>query len=394
MKTLSTILLSMIPSMVMSQFTLSLIDLTKYPQAQCLDGSPGGFYFSPGSGSGANNWLIHTQGGGWCVNDNDCLGRSKTALGSSTFWSSTGCPNSNSPVCYADGGAAGMLNSDAQANPNLYNWNKVFINYCDGMSYAGTVIDPVTVGSSTIYYRGSFILKAIYDMLLTNTSYNLAAADNVVIKGCSAGGLAVYLHSDAVQSWINAVNPKTKVVAAPGAGFFMDLPDFNGNYNYRGNYQWVFQRGNVTANVNNACIADHSPDEQWKCYVAPYTLPYLKLPVFISNSLTDAWQTGNIMTLPCNPGSCSNITVEQEVVAYLHQFRTAMVEYLLPIQSNPNNGGFLQSCLVHVVEDVDHYWNQVTINGQTQSETFAAWLLGGEGSGLQIDGDWNSNPTC
>jgi len=27
--------------------------------ARCLDGTPGVYYFSPGSGSGANKWYVH-----------------------------------------------------------------------------------------------------------------------------------------------------------------------------------------------------------------------------------------------------------------------------------------------------------------------------------------------
>ena len=46
-----------------AQFALHLLDLGTHPMAQCLDGSPGGFYYAPGSGSGANSWIIHTQGG-------------------------------------------------------------------------------------------------------------------------------------------------------------------------------------------------------------------------------------------------------------------------------------------------------------------------------------------
>ena len=45
-------------------FTLTLIDTAAFPLARCLDGSAPGFYFSPGSGSGATSWLVHTQGGG------------------------------------------------------------------------------------------------------------------------------------------------------------------------------------------------------------------------------------------------------------------------------------------------------------------------------------------
>ena len=35
-----------------SPWQMNKIDVAKYPNAVCLDGSPGAFWFSPGSGSG------------------------------------------------------------------------------------------------------------------------------------------------------------------------------------------------------------------------------------------------------------------------------------------------------------------------------------------------------
>lgn len=116
-----------------SPWTLYLLDQAKYPMARCLDGSAPGYYFSPGWGNGSSSFLVHTQGGGWCVNDEDCAARAKTALGSSASWAASGCDastNSLAPVCYADGGFNGMISNSSNINPTLYNWNKVFINYC------------------------------------------------------------------------------------------------------------------------------------------------------------------------------------------------------------------------------------------------------------------------
>ena len=59
------------------------------PGARCLDGSPGAYYIRKGVGSGANKWYIHHQGGGWCESLDDCLGRSKGALGSSNGYGPT-----------------------------------------------------------------------------------------------------------------------------------------------------------------------------------------------------------------------------------------------------------------------------------------------------------------
>ena len=55
------------------------------------------------------------QGGGWCYNEQDCLARSQTAIGSSASWPGAGVP-------LMDGGAHGVLSSDPRENPDFHNW--------------------------------------------------------------------------------------------------------------------------------------------------------------------------------------------------------------------------------------------------------------------------------
>lgn len=383
-----------------SPFTLHLLDSPTYPLARCLDGSPPGFYFAPGSGSGSRNWVIHTQGGGWCGSDADCASRASSALGSSRGWAATGCDAStasSAPVCYADGGFNGMISNSSDVNPQLYNWNKVFVAYCDGGSYAGARTAPVTVGSQTIYYRGRYNLDGVYAELF---KLGLGSADTVVVKGCSAGGLAVFLHLDYIAAKIRAVSPSTRVVGAPGAGFFLgEAKPFTGG-GYLSVYQWVFDAHNVSgvvdgfSSTNDACLAARAvSNDTWKCFIAPEVLPYIATPLFVSNSLTDAWQAGAVMGLGCSPakpGGCP-----AAAVAYLSDFRQQMLDLLEPIMAPGSpHGGFLQGCFVHVVEDVGG-WGQVRVGGQTQAQTFASWLAGGDGAKLEIDTfpPW-SNPTC
>lgn len=131
-----------------------------------------------------------------------------------------------------------------------------------------------------------------------------------------------------------------------------------------------------------------------QCYMAPYTLPYIKTPLFIANSLADAWQGSNIMGLPCTPNCNNNATLQAQVDAYLHNFRLSMISALAPVVSSPIHGGFLQSCYQHVVEDIDGSWNGVVINGQTQVQTFTNWFTGNATGRIAVDGDCNVNPTC
>lgn len=386
-------------------FTLRTLDEATYPMAKCLDGSAPGFYFAPGIGSGADNWLIHTQGGGWCVSDVDCANRAKSPLGSSSAWAPSGCDGSATdkaaPVCYADGGVNGMLSDSNATNPLLFNWNKVFINYCDGGSFAGARIDPVIIpdhNTTAIYYRGRYILDGVYAELF---KLGLNRAATVVIKGCSAGGLAVFLHLDYLAAKIRAVSPTTRVVGAPGAGFFLgEAPPYSGS-GYLANYQWSFDAHNVSARIdgfsstNDACLAAHVPtNDTWRCFIAPELLPHIRTPLFVSNSLSDSWQGDNIMGLGCSPtkaGAC-----DAAAVTYLGNFRMMMLDLLRPIMTpGTPHGGFLQGCYVHVVEGGLQGWTAVKIDGRSQAETFAAWLLRTGGKPLEVDifPPW-SNPTC
>ena len=92
----------------------------------CLDGSAAGFYIREGSGSGVSKWILHLGGGGWCVNKTDCYERSMMWLGSSKSW----------PSSVAIGG---FLSDNSTVNPDFYNWNVVYVMYCDGASFAGSV---------------------------------------------------------------------------------------------------------------------------------------------------------------------------------------------------------------------------------------------------------------
>ena len=83
-------------------------------------------YLYVGSGTGASKWIIHLEGGGWCYDEGACLDRSKSSLGSSKSWPATAS-------------FSGFLSDNQDTNPDFYNWNLAFINYCDGASFTGNV---------------------------------------------------------------------------------------------------------------------------------------------------------------------------------------------------------------------------------------------------------------
>jgi hypothetical protein len=114
---------------------------------------------------------------------------------------------------------------DNATNPLMYNWNKIEIRYCDGASVSGDKTTPTAVGNTTLHFRGRSILDAEIESILTERG--MSKATDVVISGCSAGGLATFLHCD---HWAAAIDKATtaqtgagaKVACMPDSGFFLD----------------------------------------------------------------------------------------------------------------------------------------------------------------------------
>ena len=79
-----------------------------------------------GTESGATKWILHLEGGGWCYDEELCLARSKTSLGSSKSWPKTAA-------------FGGFLSPNEAVNPDFYDWNVAFLMYCDGASFSGDV---------------------------------------------------------------------------------------------------------------------------------------------------------------------------------------------------------------------------------------------------------------
>jgi len=305
-------------------------------------------------------------------------------------------------VCVADGGDHGAISDDARVNPLFANWSKAFIGSCSGDSLAGAAEAPIAINASaSFFFRGRYILDGALDTLLS--SHGLATAPAVVYKGCSAGGMAVFLSADRVRARVLAANPTALFVAAPGAGAILHTPAFDGTFPLEAPLQWLWATANMSGSAAPACLAAQAPGDGHLCFYPQVSLPYTATPLFVSNSLADLAQATAVMGLNCTPttrGSCSAAQL-----AYLNEFRVAMLAGLAPVLASDAGGAWLPECFVHVLENDDYEWAGVLVTGQTQRETFAAWFAARAGGApapavfaKAVDGGWgvngSSNPTC
>lgn len=372
-------------------WTTTILDSAVADGAVCLDGSAPGYHIQT---KDPQRWTMHLQGGGWCTSVQDCFGRSNGALGSSKSYKT----DMDGILSGYDGGAHGIFSSDPAVNPDFHNHTKAYIRYCDGASFAGNLDAPVTAPGKgrNIHFRGRRVLDAVLDSLI---AAGLGKAKLFVVNGCSAGGLAVYLHLDYIASRL----PGVRVVGVPECGLFMDETHWDGKPGYTPSYQHVAQMQNVSNGVNAACTAAAAKGEEWKCFMAQYTLPHIKTPHYIVNSFYDAWQWGAVLGMPatCHGAGCAGKmppACPAAAHSALEQIRSNMISNQSQ-GSNAQSSAFLYACNTHCGQfSHDDRWGTLAVKEKSLRVSFTEWLQqGGKGGKVAATVDCDGlgcNPTC
>ena len=300
--------------------------LKDYPTARCLDGSSGAYYFRPAqSAATTNKWVFSLEGGGECVTESDCATRaadkSSTSLGSSVGYDSDG-----------SGSMYQFQGADPRYNPDFYSWNHVLIMYCTGDLHLGTVDVPGAEQWNWAFFSGSLVVDAVVAEL-TSTS-GLSSATDVIWNGASAGGIGAGASVDRVKEAL----PKTRVVAAPVAGFYWDNA-----WPYEGPGATAFIPFGVKAfeqywalwkiRPPTACAAA-MPLQPWACALLNFSLPYAVSDVFVIEMLVDNVQ----MSLHSGVPSYGNETASY-VAEFGHNMSMALNTVVVAKgEGDPSNG--------------------------------------------------------
>jgi len=334
--------------------TLVLLNNEIQNGAACLDGSPAAYYIHTGSGTGANKWFLHHQGGGYCTSLDDCLGRSRTNLGSSKTYGRD-----------SDLGG-GYFATDANTNPLMYNWNMVLFMYCDGWFYGGDNKTITVVNGQNLYFRGFQNRVAYVKDLVAN--HGLSSGTDFVVGGCSAGGVATHLQLD----WWRDNLPKGGVVKGlPDSGFVLNYNTDVGQ-RFAAIMKWAFVQMNFQSDSD--CIAAHASDPE-QCIFTEVAAPYVTTPMFPLQSQYDAWQLDNIL------GTNNAAAVNQFGQALETRFKATVLKH-------PANGCFLDSCVHHCGS-----WNSIIIDGKNSGQALRDWYNGQSGQHFQGK-TYPCNPCC
>ncbi|TQE02830.1 hypothetical protein C1H46_011559 [Malus baccata] len=326
--------------------TSDLIDLTLLHSAKdrgalCLDGSLPGYHFQKGFGSGAKNWLLFIEGGGWCNTIESCILRKHMHLGSSKHMGRR--------VHFT-----GILSPYPDHNPGFFNWNRVRIQYCDGAFIAGHPDNELKNGTE-LFFRGRLIWEAIMDEL---SSFGLSKAEQALLSGCSSGGLAALIHCDEFRHLL----PKDATVKCLGdASFFLDEKDVLHNPTMRSLFRDVVNLQGLAKSLNKDCVARMEPE---RCIFPEEMVKNIKTPVFHVQSAYDFWQIQNtLIPKASDPHShwqkcrlniynCNSTQVE-----ILLGFRGSLLKALNEFEKNKGGGMFISSCFIHCQTLMTEIWH-------------------------------------
>ncbi len=150
--------------------------------ARCLDGSPPAMLVWMASGGASRRWVVDFEGGGWCDTWEQCLERSHGPRGSSRDWA-------------VDKKTAGT----SVRSRHFGRFNKALLLYCDGASFLGTA-GRVEREGKVLHMDGLAIARELVGLL--SSAYGLGEASNVLLSGCSAGGVAALALADTVGAML------------------------------------------------------------------------------------------------------------------------------------------------------------------------------------------------
>jgi len=376
--------------------------LPETAEARCMDGSKYGYYFRPAtSTSGAKNWVLELQGGGWCYNEGACYGRTLPSYAGGVFGSSNNWTDTF--------GTYFVENED---------WNRVFLRYCSGASFTGYRREGwdasgwqipghapphnLVPQGTNLWFRGAANLADTIADLQAN--HGMTEVNELIVTGSSAGGLATTLNLDRVKE---LVKPK-RAVGLSDAGFFKyvanhSTPRWPGSANFSADMQHLFGMVNASGSLSAKCQAAQTatarsavpavggaevpPPGPWNCIVAATAERYVETPLFFLQSRFDHFQLGAELALPCMLAQSysppwANANCSEAELASIKAYAADLYAELSQVAWAPaaDRGLFLSSCIVHGQTN-PNAWTKTEVAGVTPQQAWREWYGGLPGGG-------------
>lgn len=153
------------------------------------------------------------------------------------------------------------------AESDFANWTKIVLGYCDGSFHQGYRKDPISYRGDKLYFRGSLITKSHFTWI-ANKYPSFKNANQVIVTGSSAGGVATYIWANYVRTLVaNASN----VLSIPDSGIFLPYKTYDTQYNLlETTVVNLFKLANIDEKTPLQLCNLRYKDEEWKCLFINY----------------------------------------------------------------------------------------------------------------------------
>lgn len=335
--------------------TMKKFDLGTYPLGVCNDGTPAGYYFSPSPNNG-NDWLLFLEGGGMCFDKDSCLAR-PSSLTSSKGWTAT-----------VNGG--GIFNS---STPELGNMNLVYAPYCSSDAWTGSIsANNIPFGFN---FRGRDILDAIIGDLVTTHGLGSQSVTNFMFSGCSAGARGALFNLDRLHGVITSTIPNSKNLAYYGglldSAFWMDIQPANASVIPFGTQiQDIYALANSSYALSESCLSQFPTDQQWKCMMGEYAVPYLSYPYLLYAFQYDEFQLTSDFGNPSVPNKTPAQLAYDEYFRNITRF-SAYKDTITPAKTG--TAALLPACFKHC-NTQDYHFQTLATNGVTLEQATVNWF--------------------
>jgi len=368
-----------------------IIELEKSTGARCLDGSPYTFFIKKGSGDGINNFLIFFDGGGWCSKKvynstlSSCWKRKQTYLGSSNISITQIILNFIGKYPFFKRWGY-ILSSDSLNNPNFNNWNKVFLNYCDGRGFLGFNNDEISDGKDLFYFRG--FNNTIGAINYLSHKMNFKTANKVIISGASAGGVASLTYSNFIADYL----PNSDVRTISDSGFILDYENkINPYYNF--SVVWKDLIKDTKPNFEPLLKTYCNEKDEWKCFLPEYFYKNIRVPVFLIHSQYDIYGICNLIGANCN-FSLTSFNINNVLNSEDH--REKFVKSIMKVKDDKKDWGIWSpACYLHDFVMYSFQWKKRLMNNTNLKEAISNWYNMDNENNFYIDKDaWPNNKEC
>ncbi|KAF3544653.1 hypothetical protein DY000_02003684 [Brassica cretica] len=212
----------------------------------------------------------------------------------------------------------------------------------------------IQLEAAQLQFRGERIWRAAIDDLKAN---GMRYADQALLSGCSAGGLAAILRCDEFRDLFPG---STKVKCLSDAGLFLDTADVSGGRTIRNLYNGIVEFQSVKNNLPRLCTNHLDPTS---CFFPENLISQMKTPLFIVNAAYDTWQIqSSIAPKSADPsGFWHDCRLNHEKctsgqMRFLQSFRDQMLRVVKGFSMSRQNGLFINSCFAHCQTERQDTW--------------------------------------